>query len=692
MSFLNAGLLPALAALLALPLVIHLLNLRFPQLFMFSSIKRLRETVAQRSRIFRWRHRILLLLRTLLLLTLLFAFLRPLLPRLGSSTKDKAGRSVLIVIDNSLSMEHQATGVSGHQRAEIEADKILDTLTGGDSVNVMLVGETPRTCFVDFSNNHTEARRFVHSIKPGFGRANFSAANATASRFITQNTPRAEIYYLTDFQRKNWANVDFTPLPPQARLFFVSVTPEQRKNRAILGATLNQAQVLSGDTVTLEIEVGNFTDEALRDSLKVVIDARVSFSKEVTVAPWSSAKVTLPVPPGGPGLHLCEVSLPPDELPQDDRCFLTIPVLEKEGILVVSDAEGAEKGAAHFLKTALNPYDDRGGSLLPEQTNAAGLTPERTAPVKKIFLTRTGRLSEGSAKLLADFVFHGGGVVWFLDGDSEPANLGAVENAAGTPMPLKLQQRRAIQNVGLGAQQISRGDFKSKFLRLFRNTGRQDLALLEFYDIYEASPSGNGQVLLSYADETPAMAQLNHGLGTMLFLNFSVSEFSSNLARQRIFPAWMQEIVKNLSSDEPVPTSTIIGHAVHDEVWRAEIKDNPLRKPDGTPMTLKTEALGERTAISFVPADLGFYTLSSGSRLLHAYGVNAHPDEADLRPIDRAQLPDRLGGRQGWLVEGQQDFADLVVGKPIFHWFIFAVAALLAIETLFQAFIKRASS
>ena len=50
--------------------------------------------------------------------------------------------------------------------------------------------------------------------------------------------------------------------------------------------------------------------------------------------------------------------------------------------------------------------------------------------------------------------------------------------------------------------------------------------------------------------ETPAMASLNHGLGTMIFLNFSVSEFSSNLARQRIFPAWMQEIVKNLTSDE----------------------------------------------------------------------------------------------------------------------------------------------
>jgi hypothetical protein len=692
MNFLNAALLPALGLLLVVPLIIHLLNLRFPQIFPFSSIKRLRDTVAQRSRLYRARHRILLCLRTLLLLALLFAFLKPLLPRFGSSAKDKSGRSVLVVIDQSLSMEHRGGGVSARQRAEIEADKILSTLSGADAVNVMLVGETTQTCFVNFSSNLTEARRFVHAIKPGLGRANFSAANATIGRLMGKNTPRAEVYYLTDFQRKNWANVDFTPLPPTARLFFVGAAPDARANRAILGATLNQAQILAGDTVTLEVEVGNFAAEPLRDVLKVVLDASVSFSKDISVAPWSSAKITLPVPPGSPGVHLCEISLPPDELPQDDRFCLTIPVLEKEGVLIVSDAAPAQKDAALFLETALNPYENHAGSLLPERANAAGLTPERIAGVRKIFLTRTGRLSEDSAKLLADFVFHGGNVVWFLDGDAEIDNIAAVERAAGAAMPLKLQRRRAVQNVGLGAQQISRGDFKSKFLRLFRGAGRQDLALLEFYDIYDASSAGNGHLLLNYADETPAMAQLDHGLGTFLFLNFSISEFSSNLARQRIFPAWMQEIVKNLGADEALPTSTAIGETVRDEVWRLELKDNPLRAPSGVPMQVKTEPLGERTAFAFVPDDVGFYTLSAGSRLLHAYGVNTHPDEADLRTIDRALLPERLGGRSGFLVEDQEDFSNLVVGKPIFHWFVLGAAALLAIESLFQAFIKRASA
>ena len=57
MNFLNTALLPGLALLVAMPLLIHLLNLRFPRLFEFSSVKQIRETLAQRSRLFRWRRR-----------------------------------------------------------------------------------------------------------------------------------------------------------------------------------------------------------------------------------------------------------------------------------------------------------------------------------------------------------------------------------------------------------------------------------------------------------------------------------------------------------------------------------------------------------------------------------------------------------------------------------------------------------
>ena len=200
-------------------------------------------------------------------------------------------------------------------------------------------------------------------------------------------------------------------------------------------------------------------------------------------------------------------------------------------------------------------------------------------------------------------------------------------------------------------------------------------------------------MLLSYTDGTPALAQLNHGLGTLLLMNFSAGELSSNLARQRLFPAWMQEIVKNLANDEAAAPATIVGETVTDEVWRSELKDGAFRKPGGGNMAFKAETLGERAALSFVPDEPGFYTIQSG-KLLHAYGINPPPDESDLRPIDRTLLPEQLGekGQHGFFVQGREDFENLILGKPVFHWFVLAAVALLLVELAFQFFIHRTAT
>ena len=176
---------------------------------------------------------------------------------------------------------------------------------------------------------------------------------------------------------------------------------------------------------------------------------RTSFEKEVSVAPWSTARLDMPVAPGAPGLHQCEISITPDDLALDDRYCLTIPVMEKEGILIVSDSTDPEHDAVLFLKTALNPYENFAGSLLPEHVSAAGLNAARLAAVRKVFFTRAGKLDEATCKLLADFVFHGGGITYFLDGENDAANVAALERAAGAgPFPLKLGARRVAKNVG----------------------------------------------------------------------------------------------------------------------------------------------------------------------------------------------------------------------------------------------------
>ncbi|HTA31644.1 MAG TPA: BatA domain-containing protein [Candidatus Cybelea sp.] len=689
MSFLSPGLFTVLIPLAALPLVLHLLIKGFPMHFNFPSIELIRATMARRSKPHRWRHWILLLLRTVFLLLLLLAFLRPVLKRLGSNPADQTGRQILIVLDHSISMEHEGDGPTSRERAIHEADKLLDSLRAEDTANILLLEPELTTCFMSFSKDTAEAKRFLARLKPGFGRADVNLANAVAARLIGSTAARPEIYYISDFARKKWANANFQMLPPAAKLFFVEAGPARRDNRAILDARPAQAQMLAGDTVMLAISVGNYSGEAFTGRMTATLDKKFSFDQEISIAPWSEEKVSMPVAVGAPGLHLCEVRLPPDALEYDNHFYLTLAVLEKEEVLIVTDAPEDRRNGAYFLTTALNPFANDAGSLLPRVIPSTEISAARLAGVQKMFFTQINRLGSEACDAAAKFLLGGGGLVYFLDGPADTENLTALEKITGADsLPMRLSRRNVATNVTAGAQQIVRGDFKSPYLKLFQGDARQDLALLQFYDYYQAGATSAGGVLLEYGDGSPAMAAMHHGLGTLLLLNFSAGEFSSNLARQRIFPAWMQDLVKALSTTEAAPSFHSIGETLQAEIWRREMRED-LLSPAGAPVNTKRDLAGERCALTFTPRELGFYTLGS-PRPSYAFAVNAATDQSDLRPMDKSILPAEFTERhEAHVVAGGEDYDELARGRPVFQRFVFAALAVLLLESGFQFFIRR---
>ena len=161
MSFLNPGLFALLAPLLALPLLIHLFNRRFPHTIPFPDIERLKKSLAERSKLARWRHVIMTILRTLIIAAALLAFLKPVLPKFGSDTgtaSKQGGRRVLLVVDRSLSMEQNEGGTPASRNAVVEAGKILATLGGADSANAVLAGVQPSPLLPAFTQIHEEIR------------------------------------------------------------------------------------------------------------------------------------------------------------------------------------------------------------------------------------------------------------------------------------------------------------------------------------------------------------------------------------------------------------------------------------------------------------------------------------------------------------------------------------------------------
>ncbi|MDP0492598.1 MAG: BatA domain-containing protein [Verrucomicrobiota bacterium JB023] len=693
MTFLASNLMWGLLALASLPFLIHWLSRRFPKKYLFSSIDDLKKSIAGRSRLFKWRHFLFLLLRALAVIALVLAFLEPVT---GLRNKDdrKGIRHVIIVIDQSLSMAHLDGNFSTWKRTLSETDKLLSSLDPLDKVNLVMAGRLPKTAFAQFSHNVAAARTYLAKQKPQPVEADFKTANNLIAQLSGKADGPVEVYYLSDFQRKNWANIHFDSLPQDTRLFFIPTTDDtQRANQAVLEVSLAERQPVRGQAFPVNVRLANYSSNNYNGKLEIVASESLAAEKTVSLPPWGESEVTLDFPALSPGIHHLQARIGRDQLPLDNTCHLIVEVGEAEETLIISEhgAAGATTSPPlRFLRAAVNPFgQDRGSyrvrELLDEPLKSATLS-----GTSKLIGSRMPPLTANEASVLASFLSSGGGMILFLDGEHDRENLQRLAENLSEDLPLTLSTKLSAANLPNGAMQVARGDFRSRFLRLFQGERRRNLGFLEFYELYHASPTGEGRILLSYADGTPAMAEAQVGLGTLLLCNFSVSEISSNLARQQLFPGWIHDILANLSPAGGTDLDYLAGDQIHTDAWASEVMGRAVIDPAGEELDTKADIRGERVFISFEAEQPGLYQLpGQGGRLIRAFAVNPSTQESDLRTLDTSILPSRAPGASGDAkVKGGESFTELSKGRPAFHWFILAALLFLLVESVLHAFLS----
>jgi len=697
MIFQNIPLLPFLLPLLVVPLFIHLLNKKFPQLVLFSSVELIRRSMAQRSKLMRWRHWLLTLVRTLVALPALLAFLQPFIAHVGQPPPaPQARRHVVIILDHSFSMEQPDGLMSLRSRAGAEALRILDALGPEDEMQVIAAARGSTACFTGWSHHHAAARSFITALGPGYQRADLAKAMDAAATLLRDVAGAAEVYFISDFQRTNWSDVSFATLPKTSRVFFVAVgdAAKTRGNHAVTHAEISSGTVLAGGAITVMAQIANYSDTALDEPLEAVIDSRMTFEAQVKAAPWSVQRVPLQLRAPGPGWHTLMVRLKNgDALPLDDTFHLPLHVTEKEEVLIATD-EPASGLTTRFLEAAINPYAGNAGSLLPRRIAASKLTPADLATTTKLVLTSVQQLPQPQIRALSDYLKSGGGALWFLDGSHDAENALALAEWFTQPeaVPLRLTLRRDATAPGAEGAQIARGMFDSRFLRLFRGSARESLAQLSFYELWQAAPVERADVLLTYADGTPALAHGSPGLGTLIMCNFSVAEIASNLARQRVFPAWIQEMTSQLSGERAATARFEPGDMMDAEAWLREVQSNEFMSPSGAPTVATRAVSGERVQLTFSAHEPGFYTLLDGKQRTAALlAANIAPAESDLRVLEGGIAPqqaqqDAISASQ---IAAGTDYQELVRGASVFHWFVWAALLLLALETLLQTKIRR---
>ena len=116
-----------------------------------------------------------------------------------------------------------------------------------------------------------------------------------------------------------------------------------------------------------------------------------------------------------PGKHAVRVTLPDDALPADNQRWCVIDCPDVERVLMVDGS--VDEKASFYLGAALRPLEQSGTGILPEKKRAeelSGMTESALANYSAIYLCDVRRIDDESLKKLRKYVESGGGVCFFL--------------------------------------------------------------------------------------------------------------------------------------------------------------------------------------------------------------------------------------------------------------------------------------
>lgn len=686
MTFLNGALAPWLLAI-GLPIVIHLLTRQAARTQVLPTFKFLERSVARQSKLFRARHLLLLILRTLLVALLALVFLKPVLVApLGASPA--SGRRVALVMDVSLSMGYRRGGATSLQKAQAQAERILAGLGGGDRASLIVAGAAPASGKAPFSEDIAALRQRVHALKPAQEKCDVPAALALAAEQIRKaGGGRRELYLLSDFQRTNWADAKLDDIPPDARVVFVGTEEGDRDNTAVTGLRLRPPAARAGDEMSALVEAWNGSGAPRSIPITFRAGEGAPRTALVNVPPYSSGTAAFPVSFPTPGRYVCTASVGGDSLEADNTRWHVADLQHSLTVCLLTDENAAQSpNGAFFVSRALNPTPEEPGGIRVLPRRGTELTGADLRAADAVVLCDVATMPADRLPALLKYVQGGGSLIVFLTGDRVRAQMEALNRLAGASegLPFLPTQRMDVQGRGKGYVTLAEARYESRLLRVFKDPSAADLGRIRFRRFFLTTEvDGRAETLLKFEDGTPAAARRGIGSGSVLMLNFSPSPHDGDLPKQEVFPPLLHELLKGLTAREGERRDFAPGGPASAPI--APTKERVVITGPGGPESSGVTV--DRTGGGVIldrAQRAGVYTIEAGGREAGMFAVNVSPDESDLRAIDPRELQSRRDRRPAYFVgaDNAADPSDLTRSHPLWPYLVLSLFALLLLEQL----------
>ena len=634
----------------SLPILIHLLNRRRLKRIRFPAVRFILLSQKRISRSYRLRHWLLLALRTLAVICLALLLANPIFQTGAGLFAGGGPVSLVLILDNSLSMTWSGDG-NGFKQAKEAASLLVGGLNDGDRAAVIPTNISGKEAFRLKDQKDVLAKE-IAGVEIGDGTANLPAALSKAYELLNQPAGQKEIRIITDMALTGWDQFSVASLKqadPSIPLKVIRIGRKQQPlNGAVKEIRLGGQGVGVNLPLQIEATVANFGATEVKELLvQLSIDGQNKEQKLANIPAKGETSVTFQTRIGQAGPHTGQIALKKDGFAGNPVANFTLDAQDKLKVLLVDGDPQTSlvQSETFFLSRALNPSGERDSSLflptvvLPDGVNAVNLDNYQV-----VMLANLAVLPDGFAAKLQNFMRQGGGVLVFA-GDKFQAD--SYNQKFGAALPAQLRDKKTGPESG--GEKIDKIDLTHPALQNLADSILQEsIKSVRVWGYQRAA----GKPLVSLANGEPLLLEQKVGAGKVMLMTTSADRDWSDLPVKTVFLPLIQSLTQYLAGGKRGSLDAGIAVGAAKELsFPANFVGRNLRvtKPDKQNSEVAIVGAKDRAAAMVEDNNqAGVYRLSlpaggeKDSGAPQIYAVNAPFLESRLDEISATELAGKL--------------------------------------------------
>jgi len=702
MTFVTLSLLAG-TALIAVPIVLHLIMRRKPRWFEFPALRFIQKQHDANQKRLRLRHLLLLLLRAAAIALLAFALARPSVQFGGQFGSQEAPVAAALVFDAAPRMDYRH-----ENQTRLEAARQL---------GLWLLAQLPRQSEIAvldtrlgrgaFQVDRGAARRRIDRLEIVPNAQPLTTALDEALRLLKQSAlAQKELYVFTDLSRGAWPTSRAAQLQnrfaelPGVGVYLIDVGIADPVDCSLGELRLSDDVLSNRSTLKIETEISSVGGAVERAVELLLLDAdgtaQKSGAESVALQPGAAGQVEFRLAALELGVHQGFLRIVgQDGLAADDVRYFSVEVKPAWRVLIAAP-KPAEQYAL-FLTEALAPagFRKRGQARFDcEIASLDELSKKPLADYAAVLVLDPTPLEPAVWRKLADYAAEGHGVGIFLGRNALPMESFNIPEAQELLPAKLLPQVRKLD----GRLHLAPRDLQHPILAYFRTlSGSVPWKLFPVFRYWRLGQLHSGAaVVLSYSDGRPAILERPIGNGRVLVTTTPVSD-QPHQNPWNLLPAgeaWPYLILVNKmtaylvgSTDERLnyfAGETAVLQLDPDEQRPAYLLSGPaeIRFP-------VTPDLQRRWLVITATEQPGNYRVRAGGeedRFDRGFSVNLAPQQTQLARTTEEELKELFGPQKFRLARTKDQIDRQIstarIGRELFGPLILALAIVLALESV----------